>query len=313
MFDLHSFSRRQAFMVTIMAGMLASIPAASKEPRTFASPDEAASALAAAAKAMDQKSIIEILGPSYAEWIVSGDDVFDSQALQRFVNAYSQKHVVVPSGQDKSLLTVGNDDFPFPFPVVNRRGVWTFDAEAGKDELLSRRIGQNELNTIEVLRAVVDAQRDYAMRDRDDNGAPDYATKFISTPGKRDGLYWPAARGEAESPLGPLVGEAVRKGYGGRGTKDEPKPYDGYYFKLLLGQGNDAEGGAYDYIVRGKMIGGFAVLAYPARYGISGIKSFMVSHDGVVYESDLGPSSPTAAEKITKFNPDKNWQKAASE
>ncbi|KAB2874056.1 MAG: DUF2950 domain-containing protein [Pseudorhodoplanes sp.] len=282
--------------------------AAPKQPKAFGSPSEAATALVEAAKAKDQKMILDILGPSYSEWILSGDPVLDAQAQARFVDAYAQKSSVTMQGTDKATLLIGNDDFPFPFPIVKRGDRWSFDSEAGKEELLNRRIGRNELNTIEVLRAIVDAQREYATRDRDDDGAPDYAQKFISSPGKKDGLYWPTAQGEAQSPLGPLVADAARRGYQKKSSDTEPVPYHGYYFRILRSQGAHASGGTYDYVVKGKMIGGFAVIAYPARYDVSGIKTFLINHDGQVYERDLGPSTSKAAAEIGTFDPDSRWK-----
>jgi hypothetical protein len=281
-------------------------------PKTFSSPEEAVTALVTAAKDKDQGAVLDILGRSYRSWIISGDQVLDLKQMQKFADAYAQKSSLTAVNDRERKLTVGNDDFPFPFPIVERRGRWSFDPEAGKEELLNRRIGQNELDTIEVLRAVVDAEREYALQDPDNNGAPDYAMKFISSPGKRDGLYWPTLEGTPESPLGPLVGEARQEGYGNRDTRRD-RPYKGYYYRLLMRQGRNAEGGAYDYVIRGKMIGGFAVVAFPARYGISGIKTFMVNQDGVVYEADLGRSTALSATKMDKFDPDKRWTAVKAE
>jgi hypothetical protein len=293
-------------IVAVIGGARAD--AATQNPRAFPSPDEAVSALVAAAKSKDQNAILDILGSSYRRWILSGDSVIDDRALDRFVDAYQQKSRIENKDDKRAILIVGNDDFPFPFPIVKRFYGWTFDPEAGKEEVVNRRVGQDELDVIQVLRAVVDAQREYALRDRDDNGAPDYAMKFISSPGKRDGLYWPTAEGAPQSPLGPLVGDAVRAGYGARGASSQPRPYKGYYFRLLTRQGRAAPGGAYDYVIRGKMIGGFAVVAYPAQYGVSGIKTFMVSHDGKVYERDLGRSTGISVARMTAFNPDSKWK-----
>ena len=304
--------RASLYMSLIVVAAVVAVPqanAAPKNPRGFASPDEAVTALVAAAKNKDQNVIVDILGSSYRRWILSGDKVADDRALDRFINAYQQKSRIENKDDKKAVLILGNDDFPFPFPLVKRFYGWTFDPEAGKEELLNRRIGQDELDVINVLRAVVDAQREYALRDRDDNGAPDYARKFISSPGKRDGLYWPTAEGAPQSPLGPLVGEAAAAGYGGaRSDSTGRRPYKGYYFRLLTRQGLAAPGGAYDYVVRGKMIGGFAVVAYPAQYGVSGIKTFIVSHDGKVYERDLGRSTGVSVAQMTAFNPDRNWK-----
>jgi len=295
-------------LVALFLGAIESAFAASNtQPKSFASPQDAATALFDATKAKDQKAIIEILGPSYRDWIVSGDPVQDAQRLERFATAYGENSTVINEGENKASLTIGKDDYPFPFPIVKRGDKWQFDPEAGKNELLNRAIGRNELETIQTLLAIVDAQREYAQRDRNDNGVPDYATKFKSSPGKKDGLYWVAQPGEPESPLGPLVAGAVREGYKAR--NEGPIPFHGYYFRLLRGQGAQAPGGAYDYVVKGKMIGGFAVLAYPARYGISGVKTFAVNHDGVVYDADLGAKTETVAPKIKLFNPDGSWKK----
>jgi hypothetical protein len=181
---------------------------------------------------------------------------------------------------------------------------------AGKEELLNRRIGRNELNTIQSCLAYVDAQREYAMKDRDSNKVREYAQRFGSTKGKKDGLYWEAKEGEEQSPLGPIAAQAVREGYTGRKTGDKPAPYHGYFYRILKAQGKNAQDGAYDYVVNGKMIGGFALVAYPAEYGASGIMTFIVNHDGVVYEKDLGKETSKTASAMTKFDPDKTWKKA---
>lgn len=276
--------------------------------KAFASPEDAISALVDAAKAKDANVFVGIFGPALKQWIVSGDRVEDENRLDRFVAAYQQKRMISRQGEDKALLAIGNDDFPFPFPIVKTGAGWVFDAEAGKQEMLNRRIGENELETIEVMKAIVDAQRDYAALARKVTGATQYAQRFMSSAGKKNGLYWPQKAGEPESPLGPLVAEAQREGYepaqGG-----QPTPYHGYYYKMLTAQGPQARGGAYEYVVNGKMIGGFAVLAYPARYGISGFKSFVVNHDGVVYEADLGPNTSASAPVKRAFNPDERWKK----
>ncbi len=275
--------------------------------KAFASPEVAAEALFEAAKAKDGKAFDAIFGPALREWIVSGDPVQDQEALQKFIDAWQQKHVIAKDG-DKAVLSIGNDDFPFPFPIVKTGERWAFDAEAGKEELLNRRIGENELSTIEVLKATVDAQREYTALARRFTGTGQYAQRFLSTPGKKDGLYWQAKEGEPSSPLGPLVGEAQGRGYRVE-AGDGPAPYYGYHFRMLTAQGPEAPGGAYEYIVNGKMIGGFAVLAWPARYGVSGFKTFAVNHDGVVYEADLGPNTAALAAAARAFNPDKNWKK----
>ncbi len=209
----------------------------------------------------------------------------------------------------QAVLNVGEDDWPFPAPILQQGGRWAFDAEAGREEVVKRHVGRNELDTIQTLLAIVDAQREYASSDADTNGFLDYASRFISRPGAKDGLYWPVEPGEEPSPLGPLIGEAAREGYE-REASDEPQAYHGYRYRLLTEQGPDAPGGAYGYLVRDRLLGGFAVVAYPARYGVSGIMTLMVNHRGQVYQKDLGEDTDTAAAAMTSFNPDASWTKA---
>jgi Protein of unknown function (DUF2950) len=204
------------------------------------------------------------------------------------------------------VLTVGDDGWPFPAPLVKKGDQWAFDAAAGREEVVNRRVGANELAAIQTLLAVVDAQRSYASADPDRNGIANYAAKFISTPGKKDGLYWETKAGEAQSPLGPLVGAASAQGYK---ASTKPQPYHGYLFRIIAAQGKGAPGGAYDYRVKGRLFGGFAVVAYPASYGLSGVKTFIVNHDGIVYEKDLGPATATTAAAMSAYNPDKTWEK----
>ena len=279
--------------------------------RAFKSPDEGSRALIDAARSAEVSELAAILGPSYKDWIETGDAVQDKLARDRFVAACEEKQVIEMIGAEKAIIVVGNDEFPFPIPLVKSASGWSFDPELGRQEILDRRIGKNELDTIKTLLAIADAQGEYASADREGKGAREYAQKFMSAPGKRDGLYWPTDDSEPRSPLGPLVGEAVRVGYdpSARGTPQERAPYYGYYFRMLLGQGASAPGGAYPYVAKGRMIGGFAVIAYPARYGVSGFKTFMISHDRAVYEADLGSDTRRVAEGIRVFDPDKRWSK----
>jgi hypothetical protein len=274
--------------------------------KPFASPEQAANALFDAAKAQDMEGIFAILGTSHRDWILSGDRVQDMQRIERFVASYAERSTITNDGDAKALLVIGKEDFPFAFPIVKRGDKWSFDAEAGRDELLNRTIGRNELDTIQVLLAIVDAQHEYATLHHDRGDVSAYATRFRSRSGKRDGLYWQAGANEPESPLGPLVAAAERKGY--RADSNRPSPFHGYYFRILTGQGPSADGGALSYVVRGRMIGGFAVLAYPARYGISGIKTFIVDNAGVVYERDFGPQTASAVRRIWTFDPDATWK-----
>lgn len=207
------------------------------------------------------------------------------------------------------VLNIGEKDWPFPVPLVKKGGQWFFDTKAGKEEILNRRIGENELSTVQTLLAIVDAQREYAMNDRDNDGIREYAEKFGSDPGKRNGLYWETPSGEEPSPLGELVADARAEGYRRSGSKQGPIPFHGYYFRILTKQGKHSAGGAFDYVVNNNMIGGFAVVAYPAAYGSSGVMTFMVNHEGVVYEKNLGKNTATTARAMKWFDPDKTWKK----
>src|SRR5262245_29513043 len=278
---------------------------AAPAPKSFNSLDEAVDALATAIRAADRKAVVEILGPQGSPLVWSGDDVADRAAFQRFVAAYDRAHRL-EGGSGKVVLYVGDDDFPFPIPLVPDGPRWLWDTDAGDDEILNRRIGQNELSAIQVCLAYVDAQREYYSRG---TGLLAYAQRFESTRGKHDGLYWEAKPGEPQSPLGPLVARARAAGYllPPRGA---PAPYHGYLYRILFAQGVDAPGGAYDFVVKGHMIGGFALVAQPALYGASGIMTFIVNQDGVVYQKDLGPKTAQAAGAIKAYNPDSTWTKA---
>ena len=274
-----------AIMLALQCGTLAA-PA----QKTFASLDEAVNALVAALRAADRKALVEILGPQGNPLVWSGDDVADRAAFQRFTAEYDRAHRL-EGGGGKVVLYVGDDDFPFPIPLVPDASRWLWDTDAGDDELLNRRIGENELSTIQVCLAYVDAQREYYSRGQ---GLLEYAQRLDSTKGKHDGLYWETRPGEQESPLGPLVARARAAGYPLPPPRG-PAPYHGYFYRILLAQGPDAPGGAYDFVVRGHMIGGFALVAYPASYGASGIMTFIVNQDGVVYQKDLGPKTAQLA------------------
>jgi len=280
--------------------------------RSFASPDEAATTLVQAVRARDKAALVAILGPGSSQWITSGDADADRAAAEHFVSRFDEKHAISPNGDTRATLTLGADDWPFAFPLVRTGQRWRFDTQAGKTEMLARRIGQNELAVINVMLAIVDAEREYASADRNENGVREYTSKFKSAPGKQDGLYWPTADGAAPSPLGPLVSQAAGAGYATKGG-DAPRAYHGYHFRLLTGQGSHAKGGAFDYIVKGHMIGGFAAIAYPARYDNSGVMTFIVNHDGVVYQRDLGPETAAKARAITRFDPGPGWTPASTE
>jgi hypothetical protein len=275
--------------------------------RTFASPQEGVKALVDAVRAGSANGILEIMGPASKSWLFSGDNVADRADWKKFLDAYDKKNSISTEGDAKAILQAGDGDWSFPAPLVKHGDRWAFDGNAGREEVLNRRVGRNELDTIQTLLAIVDAQREYAASDNG-NGLISYASKFMSSPGKKDGLYWPTKAGESPSPLGPLVAQAARQGYGGAKGGSQ-STYHGYHYRLLTAQGKDAPGGAFDYIVNGKLFGGFAVVAWPASYGNSGVQTFIVNHDGVVYSRDLGPGSAAEAEKMKLFDPGKGWTK----
>ena len=270
----------------------------------YATADDAANALIAAAKAGDQNALLAIFGPESKDLLYSGDPVQDKNAVTEFVSRYDVMHRWRKLEAGSQVLVVGADNFPFPIPLKkNSDGRWFFDTAAGKDEILNRRVGRNELAVIGLCGAVVDAQVEYYTQKH--GGVKQYAQKFVSDPGQEDGLYWPEAPGQPRSPLGPLAAKATADGY--KADPAHHQPFHGYYFAMLTKQGSDAPGGAKDYIANGKMTGGFAVVAYPAKYGDSGVMTFIVNHDGVVLQKDLGKTTEQAAAAIAEFNPDKSW------
>jgi DUF2950 family protein len=296
-------------LVSLTAAILLGVAvSAAHSQQAFKTPDEAASALAAAAKAGDMKALVTVLGPDGEDIVSSGDPVADTETRQKFIAAFDAKHRIAQEGDDKAVMIIGPDDFPLPIPLARKNGMWRFDTVAGRQEILFRRIGKNELDAIQTCLAYVDAQDDYAAKDRTGAGMNTYAQRIISQAGKKDGLYWPTTQGEEESPLGEFVAQATRQGYrAGVGRT----PYHGYYYKILTRQGPSAGGGAFDYVVGGKMIGGFALVAYPAEYRNSGVMTFLVNHAGTVFQKDLGPDTAKLAEQMSSFNPDQTWQKVS--
>jgi len=276
--------------------------------KSFATPQEAVKALVDAVRAGNANDVLAIIGQGSKSWLLSGDKVSDRAEWKRFLDAYDRKNSIRTEGDSKAVLEAGDGDWSFPAPLIKRGDRWVFDVEAGREEVLNRRVGRNELDTVQTLLAIVDAQREYAASDPDHNGINDYAQKFRSSPGRKDGLYWPTKAGEPPSPLGPLVAQAVREGYGGAAKTSGPAAYHGYHYRLLTAQGKAAPGGAFNYVVNGRLFGGFAVVAWPASYGNSGVKSFLVNHEGIVYEKDLGPKSAAVAAKMNLFDPS-DWKK----
>jgi hypothetical protein len=294
----------KVFVSAMVAALLCTAASAASAQQAFKTPDEAASALASAAKTGDMKALDTVLGPDGEDIVSSGDEVADAASRQKFVAAYDAKHQINMDGDNKAIMVIGPDDFPLPIPLVRKDGMWRFDTAAGREEILFRRIGKNELDAIQTCLAYVDAQNEYSDKDRTGAGIKTYALRIVSQPGKKDGLYWPTSQGEEPSPLGELVAEATMQGYRVEGART---PFHGYYFKILTKQGPAAAGGTLDYVVGGKMIGGFGLVAYPAEYRNSGVKTFICSHSGTVYEKDLGSNTAKLAERMSAYNPDKTW------
>ena len=301
MIKMMAVARRAAVML-LLAIPLATFAA---EQKTFATPEAAVDAYMAALKADDDAALIAIFGAEHRDLVITPDTAANSATRAKFLAALQTFRVLAERGPDRRVLLIGDQAWPFPVPLVKDKGAWRFATEEGVDEIVNRRIGGNERNAIVVLRAYIDAQRQYASRDRDGDGVLQYAQKLGSTPGKHDGLYWPAdaAKGEELSPFGPLVAESAPylKGH------KEGDAYRGYHFKILTRQGKNAPGGAYNYVINGRMIAGFALVAYPARYGESGVMTFMVSNNGRIYEKDLGRNSTAIGRSMTTFDPGPGW------
>jgi hypothetical protein len=298
------FLRRAGPLLAVLA--VASPLRADVAQRTFATPDEAVSALVTAAKAGDRPAVDAIFGPDVKD-LLSGDAKQDAIEFAGFSKSVGEFSHLVKQSDDRYVLDIGSQNWPMPIPLVQKDGRWLFDTLAGKDEILSRRIGEDEIIAIGVCRTYVQAQREYASEDRDGSGVLKFARKLKSTPGSKDGLFWPEAAGEVESPLGPLVAEAHAEGYGGKTAEGKPQPFHGYHFKILTAQGASAPGGAFDYVINGNMVAGFALVAYPAHWGESGVMTFIVNQWGKVYQCNLGEQSADIALAMTEFDPDSNW------
>ena len=285
-----------------------SIAATAAKQKSFPSAEAAVKAAVAAAKANDDKELLAIFGAQAKDLLSSGDAVADKQRRAQFLAAYDEKNRLATEGEN-TILIIGKNEWPFPIPVVKSGDAWVFDTAKGREEILNRRIGQNELNAIKVTLAYMDAQREYAMKDRDGDGILEYARRFRSESGKKNGLYWEAKSGEEQSPLGSFFAQAQRVGYKpqGSGGGQTAAPYHGYFYKILEGQGKNASGGAFSYMVKDNMIGGFALVAYPAEYGNSGVMTFVINHDGKVFQKDLGKNTAAVASAMKEYNPDSTW------
>lgn len=290
-----------------IGGALPALGGCAVKQQSFNTPEDAVGAMVGALRPeVNEERLREVFG-SEIEEARSGDEVADREAREEFLAKYDAGHRIVARDDGSRILEIGKDNWPFAFPLIESEGKWMFDTEAGIDELNNRRIGANELDMIQTCLAIVDAQREYALLDPDGDGIHEYAQKAVSDEGKRNGLYWPTAEGEPPSPLGDLVAEATEEGYGrGAGV------YHGYRLKLLTAQGPGAPGGAMDYLAKGKLIGGFGVLAWPATYGSSGLKSFIVNQDGIVYEKDLGDDTERLARAMKVFDP-AGWERSATD
>jgi hypothetical protein len=309
---------RQASLVTGLAiGVLAgAIGASGQTAQTFASPDDAVKGLVAAARAHDRAALDRILAPD-ANRLRSTDRVEENEELTQFVARAGEKTELAKVNDSQYMVEFGNDGWSFPVPIVKRGDAWAFDTSQGVDELLLRRVGRNELDTIRVTATYAVAQWEYFLDgDWNNDGVQEFAQKLISSPGQKDGLYWPSAEGEDASPLGPLVAYAHHEGY--QGSRDasgniKPTPFHGYYLKVLKAQGPSAPGGAYSYLINGRMLGGFALVAYPAVYGSSGVMTFILNQQGHIYEKNLGPNGEKIAQAMTVYNPDGTWERVTTE
>jgi len=281
---------------------------AESHQKTFKSGDEAIDTFIAALRTDNKNELQAILGPDSKELLSSGDEVADTKGKEQFLQYYDEKHHL-DRKDDKLILSIGSEDWPFPIPLIEQDKRWLFDTAAAKEEILNRRIGRNEFNTMQVMLAIVDAQREYAMQDRNDDGVLEYAQKINSDPHQMNGLYWKTGENEKPSPLGDLAASATQEGYFKKKFSDGPRPFHGYFYRIMTAQGPNAPGGAFDYIVDGKMIGGFAVAAYPAEYGNSGVMTFLVNHDGIIYEKDLGEATEQEGKNMKLFDPDQSWTK----
>jgi len=294
----------------MLAPLMISFLASAQSPRVFAKPEDAVQALVDAAKASDLTALIALMGPGGQDLASSADPATGRQNRDVFVVAMGEGWRLAPKGDDRRELIVGNESWPFPVPIVKTSAGWIFDAAAGKEEVLDRRVGRNELAAIRVAATYVAAQRAYARRPHDGKPAGLYARRFASDQGTENGLYWPVAPGKPHSPFGALVAEAAGEGRAVNTSGGAPIPFHGYYFRVLEGQGPAAPGGARGYVVDGEMSGGFALVAWPSQYDVTGIMTFIVGPDGLAYEKDLGPDTAKAVRGITAFDPDTTWERA---
>jgi hypothetical protein len=304
-------ARAAAISIFLCLAQAVSLPAG-EAVMAFASPQEAVNALGRAVSATNRAALASLFGPE-SQQLVNPDEIQGTAELAEFAAAFNVTNRLVRDSDTRMFLEVGKDPWLFPIPLVKNAVGWQFDTQAGLDEILNRRVGRNELEVLGVLRAYVQAQREYASRDRDGDGVLEYAQKIASSPGKMDGLYWPPELSGETSPLGPLVADAQSEGYFAASSSPSeagPHPFDGYLFKILKRQGKHAPGGKYDYVINGNMIGGFALVAWPAEYGVSGVMTFIVNQQGTVYERDLGKNTARIVRKMKAYDPDPAWRES---
>jgi hypothetical protein len=302
---------KRAFVAsTCLSALLLAAPAWA-EPATFDSPEAAVAAVIAAVEARDREALLTVFGKEFEDVVFVGDPEKDLEIWTGFLDAYQTQHRLDQPSEDRAVLYIGREQWPFPAEIVAASGGWRFDGEGAREEVKYRRIGLNELDVIDVLEAAVAIQSRYRLTDHDGDGVLEFAASILSSPGIRDGLYWPDEPGTEESPIGDFIARASADGYNFDGTDQEPEPYLGYYFRVLQKQGPAAVGGAMDYIVNGNMVAGHAMLAYPAAYGDSGIMSFMVGENGVIYEADLGDDTLAVGNAIDSFDPGEGWRPVA--
>jgi hypothetical protein len=300
---------RNFFLMLIAITAPLALPGRATAQESFSTPDVAVQALVKAAEDHNQEEMLAVLGAEGKELVYSGDDVQDQAGVSAFVKAYKAKHAILNDSAQKRVLQVGSSDWEFPIPIVSSNGKWRFDTVAGRQELLYRRIGHNELGAIAVCRGYIDAQKDYAAVGHDALPAGIYAQRLMSSPGKQDGLYWETSENEPTSPAGPLLAEAGAEGYTAQGLGGKAQPYHGYYYRVLKGQGAAAKGGAESYLANGKLTQGVALVAFPAQYRVSGVMTFIINQHRVVYQKDLGENTEAIGLDMSEYNPDDTWQK----
>jgi Protein of unknown function (DUF2950) len=304
-----SMRTKSFFLTLILASLVLPAFARAVDQKTFATPAEAVQALVKAAEDGNRDEMVAVLGDDGKELVFSGDPVQDKVGMEHFVKAFKTKHAIVKEDDHTSVLEVGSSDWQMPIPLVNDGGKWRFDTAAGKQELLYRRIGHNELGAIAACRGFIDAQKDYIAVGHDGLPAGIYAARLMSTSGKHDGLYWETAEDEPSSPAGPLLADANAEGYEGPGLGGKAQPYHGYLYRILKAQGAAAKGGAKSYVKDGQLAGGVALLAFPAQYRASGVMTFIINQNAVVYQKDLGENTAELAGAITEYDPDKSWKR----